>query len=307
MTSVDPCPYLSAFYYLGRGPNMKGKVVLLTGANSGIGYETTKGLAALGAHVVMVCRNEEKCSEARRSIAMAVEGASLETMLCDLASQADIRRFAREFSEGHERLDVLLNNAGGIPNERQVTVDGIEWQLAVNHLAPFLLTHLLVDMLIESAPSQVVNLASGVHVRGRVNLDDLQAQRGYRPMRQYGNTKLMNILFTRSLARRLEGTGVRANCLSPGFVNTGLSRDYGRFMKWIVARIARPPGTGGETPIWVVSSPDLEGVSGAYFRNKSRREPSKRARDDEMGEALWRASEELVGLTPEERSAMPGQ
>ncbi len=286
---------------------MKGKVVLLTGSNSGIGYETTKGLARLGAHVVMVCRDEERCEAARRSIAMAVEGASLETMLCDLSSQADIRRLSREFKEGHDRLDVLLNNAGGIPNQRQVTVDGIEWQLAVNHLAPFLLTHLLVDMVLESAPSQVVTVASGVHVRGRVNLDDLQAEKGYRPMRQYGNTKLMNVLFTRTLAGRLDGTGVRANCLSPGFVNTGLSRDYGRFMKWMVARIARPPGTGGETPVWVVSSRDLEGVSGAYFRNKERKEPSKRARDDVMGEALWRASEELVGLTPEERSTMPGQ
>ena len=286
---------------------MKGRTILITGANSGVGYETTKGLAKLGAHVVMVCRDGVKCEEARRSIAMAVEGASLETMLCDLSSQADIRKFAREFREGHDRLDVLLNNAGGIPNQRKVTVDGIEWQLAVNHLAPFLLTHLLIGSVLESAPSQVVTTASGVHARGRVNMNDLQLEKGYKPMRQYGNTKLMNVLFTRALARRLEGTGVRANCLSPGFIDTGLSRDYGKLMKWMVSKIARPPETAGETPVWVITSPELEGVSGAYFRNEKRKTPSKRAQDDAMGEALWKASEDLVGLTPEERAAMPGQ
>lgn len=284
---------------------MEGKVVLITGANSGIGFETTKGLAALGAHVVMVGRDPGRCQQACGSIEATVGSCSLETMLVDLSSQEDIRRFAQEFRETHDRLDVLVNNAGGIPNKRQLTVDDIEWQLAVNHLAPFLLTHLLLDTLMESAPSQVVNLASGVHYRGRVDLQDLQSERGYKPMRQYGNTKLMCILFTRELARRLEGTGVRANCLSPGFVNTGLSRDYGRLMKWFVSKIARPQERGGETPVWVISSPELEGISGAYFRNLARKKPSKRAQDDRMAKALWRASEELVALTHEELAAMP--
>jgi len=285
---------------------MEGRVVLVTGANSGIGFETTKGLAAMGARVVMVCRDEGKCGWAKETISRAVPGAELETMLCDLSSQADVRRFAREFVEGHDRLDVLFNNAGGIPHDRQVTVDGVEWQLAVNHLAPFLLTHLLVGLLLESAPSQVVNVSSGTHVRGRVDLDDLQASGGYRPMRQYSSTKLMNLLFTRSLARRLEGTGVRANALSPGMVDTGLSREYGPLMRWTVRRIAKHQAEGGRTPVWVASAPELEGVSGAYFRNMERREPSRTARDDALAEALWRASAELVGLTPAERAEMPG-
>lgn len=285
---------------------MEGKVVLVTGANSGIGFETTKGLAAMGARVVMVCRDPGKCDWARGTVEEAVPGAQLETMRCDLSSQADIRRFAGEFREGHDRLDVLFNNAGGIPHERRETVDGIEWQLAVNHLASFLLTHLLIGMLLDSAPSQVVTTSSGTHVRGRVDLDDLQAERGYRPMRRYASTKLMNILFTRSLARRLDGTGVRANTLSPGMVDTGLSRDYGPMMRWTARRIAKPLEEGGRTPVWVISSPELEEVSGAYFRNMARKEPSAAARDFDLAEALWRESETLVGLTEEERAAMPG-
>jgi NAD(P)-dependent dehydrogenase (short-subunit alcohol dehydrogenase family) len=284
---------------------MEGRVVLITGANSGIGYETTKGLVALGAHVVMVCRDTTKCEDARASIETAVPGASLETMRCDLSVQSDIRRFAAGFRDTHDRLDVLFNNAGCVLNQRRVTADGIEWQLAINHLAPFLLTHLLMDLLRSTAPSQVVTTSSGTHVRGRVNLDDLQAERGYRPMKRYASTKLMNILFTRSLARRLEGTGVRANCLSPGFVDTGLSRDYGPVMKWMVKRMTKPQEEGGRTPVWVISSPELANVSGAYFRNMRRKEVSKRAKDDEVAEALWRESERLVGLTEEERAAMP--
>jgi len=283
---------------------MEGKVVLITGANSGIGYETTKGLAALGAHIVMVCRDAGRCDEAKDTIEAAVPGASLETMMCDLSSQADIRRFASEVKASHDRLDVLFNNAGGIPNERKETVDGIEWQLAVNHLAPFLMTHLLMDVLMANTPSHVVTTSSGTHPQGKVDMDDLQAERRYRPMKRYSSTKLMNVLFTRSLAKRLEGTGVRANCLSPGFVDTGLSRNYGPVMRWIVKRIAKPQKEGGKTPIWVISSPDLESVSGAYFRNMERKEVSKKAQDAELAEALWRESERLVDLTPEERTAV---
>ena len=286
---------------------MEGKVVIVTGANSGIGFETTRGLAAMGAHVVMVGRDEGRCQDAEAIVVDDVAGASLEVMCCDLSSQAEVRRFAGKFKEGHDRLDVLFNNAGGIPNRRIETVDGIEWQLAVNHLAPFLMTHLLMDLLTDSAPSQVVTTTSGMHVRGRVVVDDLHARRGYRPMRRYASTKLMNVMFTRSLAARLEGTGVRANCLSPGFVDTGLSRDYGPFMKWMVKRMTLPQEEGGRTPVWVITSPELEeeGVSGAYFRKMGRRDMSPRAMDDGLAETLWAESERLVGLTDQERGAMP--
>jgi NAD(P)-dependent dehydrogenase (short-subunit alcohol dehydrogenase family) len=287
--------------------SMDGSVVLVTGANSGVGFETTKGLVALGAQVVMVCRDGAKCKEARRSVEALSSSASLETMLCDLSSQADIRRFASEFKATHDGLNVLFNNAGCIPNVRRETVDGIEWQLAVNHLAPFLMTHLLMDVLVKSAPSQVVTTSSGMHPRGKVDLADLQAKKGYKPMNRYASTKLMNILFTRSLAKRLEGTDVRANTLSPGFLDTGLSRDYGPVMKWLVRRIARPQDEAGRTPVWVMSSPDLEGVSGHYFRSMRPGKISKTAMDDELAEGLWRESEGLVGLSAEERAAMPGR
>ncbi len=286
---------------------MEGKVVLITGANSGIGFETTKGLTALGAHVVMVCRDEGRCQTAMEAIDGAVPGASLETMHCDLSVQADIRRFAGKFKAGHDRLDVLFNNAASVPRRRRVTGDGIEWQLAVNHLAPFLMIHLLMDLLLASSSSQVVNTASGTHVRARVDMADLQAERAYRPHGRYATTKLMNIMFTRSLARRLEGTGVRANCLSPGLVDTGLSRDYGPVMRWLVRRFAKPRERGGETPVWVMSSPELVDVNGAYFRNMERKDVSKRAKDEGTAEALWRESERLVGLTEEERTAMPAR
>lgn len=284
---------------------MKDKVVVITGANSGIGYETTKGLAALGAHMVMVCRDMGRAEEARGSILEAVPDASLEIMPCDLSSLDDIRRFAAEFKAGHDRLDVLHNNAGGIPNSRKETVDGIEMQLAVNHLAPFLMTHLLMDILLTSAPSHVVTTSSGMYPRGNVDMDDLQSRRRYKPMNTYATTKLMNILFTRSLAARLEGTQVRANCLSPGFVDTGLSRDYGAMMKWLVRRIAKSQEEGGKTPVWVISAPDLEGTTGSYFRNMECKDVSSKACDDDLAEALWKESERLVGLTDEEREAMP--
>ena len=284
---------------------MEGKVVLITGANSGIGYETTRGLAALGARVVMLCRDGDRCGASMGRIGEAVPGADLEVMLCDLASLADVRRFARDLKDGHDRLDVLFNNAAVVPDHRQVSTDGFELQLAVNHLAPLLLTHLLMDLLLASAPSQVVTTASGTHARGRVDLRDLQAERSYRPHGRYASTKLMNVMFTRSLSRRLEGTGVRANCLSPGLVDTGLSRDYGPAMRWLVKRLAKPRERGGETPVWVISSPELADVSGAYFRNMERRDVSRRALDEATAEALWRASERLVGLTDEERAAMP--
>lgn len=285
--------------------SMEGRVVLVTGANSGIGFETTKGLVALGAHVVMVCRDAGRCEEARKAIEAAVPAASLETMLCDLGSLAEVRALAGEFRASHDRLHVLVNNAAIIPYRREVTVDGNERQMAVNHLSHFLLTHLLWDIVEASAPSRVLNLSSGTHPRGRLDLQGLQSEGRYRPMRVYATTKLMNILFTRALARRIEGTGVTANALSPGFVNTRLSRDYGPFMRWLVSRIAKPQEEGGATPVWVASSPELDGVSGRFFRNLREAPVSKSAMDDGLAKALWHESERLVGLRPEERIPRP--
>jgi retinol dehydrogenase-12 len=273
------------------------KVVLITGANSGIGRETTRVLTRMGAHVVMVCRDEGRTEEAKDDIRCTTGCEDLEHIIADLSSLSQVRALAREYLSRHDRLDVLLNNAVIIPHERQVSQDGHELQLAVNHLAPFLLTNLLLDVLKSSAPSRIVNVSSGIHHRGRIDLDDLQAERGYRPMQRYGTTKLANILFTRGLARRLEGTGVTANALSPGFISTNLSRDFGNFSKRMVKLMAGKVEKGARTPVMVVTSPDLSDVSGRYFRNMAERRPSERALDDAMGERLWEVSERLTGIS----------
>jgi NAD(P)-dependent dehydrogenase (short-subunit alcohol dehydrogenase family) len=285
---------------------MEGKVVLLTGANRGIGLESTRELARLGAHVVMVCRDQGLATCAMDDIHETTGSDRLETMRADLSSMAEVRAFAKAFRAKHDRLDVLVNNAAIVPRKRQVTGEGIELQLAVNHLAPFLLTHLLMDVLRESAPARVVNVSSGTHVRARIDRDDLQAVRGYRGMRRYSATKLMNILFTRALARRLEGTGVSAICLTPGFRHTGLSRDYKPFLDGVVRLMAGTPEEGAALVIHGISSPELEGVSGVYIdRHMEIADPSDRAMDDETGEWLWKESERLVELSPEERLPNP--
>jgi NAD(P)-dependent dehydrogenase (short-subunit alcohol dehydrogenase family) len=209
-----------------------------------------------------------------------------------------VRALAREFKSRHDRLDVLVNNAAIVPHERQVSPDGHELQLAVNHLAPFLLTNLLLGVIKASAPSRIVNVSSGIHHRGRIDLDDLQAERRYRPMERYGTTKLANILFTRELSRRLEGTGVTVNALSPGFRSTNLSRDFGWFSKGMVKLLAGDAAKGARTLVMAATSPDLAKVSGRYFRNMEERRPSKRALDDEMAQRLWGISERLTGLAP---------
>ena len=278
--------------------DITGKVVLITGANSGIGRETTRVLTNMGAHVVMACRDEGRTEEAMEDIRCTTGCDDLEHIIADLSSLSQVRSLAKEFSSRHDRLDVLVNNAVIIPYTRQVSHDGYELQLAVNHLAPFLLTNLLLDVLKASAPSRIVNVSSGIHHRGRIDLDDLQAERRYKPMQRYGTTKLANILFTRALTRRLEGTGVTANALSPGFISTNLSRDFGNFSKKMVNLMAGKVEKGARTPVMVVTSPDLSDVSGRYFRNMAERRPSDRALDDAMGERLWEVSERLTGLTP---------
>jgi retinol dehydrogenase-12 len=289
-----------------RGDIMEGKVVLLTGANRGIGLETTRGLARLGAHVVMVCRDVGLCQKAMEDVHRTTGSDRLESMRADLSSTAEVRALAEAFKVKHDRLDALVNNAAIVPKKRHVTGEGIELQLAVNHLAPFLLTHLLMDVLRDSAPARVVNVASGTHARARIDTDDLQAERGYRGMGRYGATKLMNVLFTRALARRIEGTGVTANCLTPGFRYTGLSRDFKPFLDGMVRLMAGKAEEGAGIAIHAISSPELEGVSGVYIdRHMEIAEPSERARDDEVAEWLWRESERLVELSPEERLPNP--
>lgn len=284
---------------------MDGKVVVVTGGNAGIGKEAAVGLAELGAHVVITSRNPARGSEAVAEIRERSGSSAVEAMALDLASFPSIRSFASNLLARTDRLDVLLNNAGLVQAQRTETEDGFETTFGVNHLGHFVVTSLLLDRLRASAPSRIVNVSSHAHKQagGGLDFDDLQSERRYRPFRAYGRSKLANIYFTRELARRLEGTGVTANALHPGFVASRFGRDND--LGWIGnigMPIARPfaisPEKGARTSIWLASSPEVASTTGGYFFKCAPSRPSKLARDDESARRLWAASEELVAATP---------
>ena len=276
--------------------NMHGKVCLVTGANSGIGRVTALALARLGAQVVLVCRDRARGEAAMAEIKQATGSRNVELMLCDLSSQADIRRFADKFKTTHARLDVLVNNAGVYLRKRTTTVDGLEATFAVNHLGYFLLTTLLLDLLKRSAPARVVNVSSGAHASGHINFDDLQGERAYSGVKAYCHSKLANILFTRELARRLAGTGVTANCLHPGAVATGIFRALPKPVEALIKLVTLSPEKGAQTSVYLASSPKVEAVTGKYFVRRVEATPSAEARDDEVARRLWDESARLTGL-----------
>jgi NAD(P)-dependent dehydrogenase (short-subunit alcohol dehydrogenase family) len=277
--------------------DMHGKTVLITGANQGIGKASAEALGKMGAKLILVCRNEAKAKAAIVDIEKA--GAKdVELILGNVGSQADVRRIAAEVLAKHDRLDVLLNNAGVLVTERRETVDGIEETLAVNHLGYFLLTTLLLDLLKKSAPARIVSVSSEAHRTGKMSWDDLQLKKGWSAMRSYSQSKLCNILFTRELARRLEGSRVTANCLHPGVIASGFGHTDGGFFSVLVT-IARPffitPEKGARTQVWLSSAPEVEGVTGKYFDKCKERAPNKAALETGAPERLWAISEELTG------------
>jgi NAD(P)-dependent dehydrogenase (short-subunit alcohol dehydrogenase family) len=279
---------------------MDGKVCMVTGANSGIGKATAQGLANLGATVVVVCRSRERGKEALDEIKQKSGKEGVHLLVADLASQAAMRTLVEDFKREYSALDVLINNAGIIPRKRMVTVDGLETQFAVNHLAPFLLTNLLVDVLKSSAPARVVTVASDMHRGAIIDFDDLQSARSYRPLRVYSRTKLANVLFTYELARKLEGTEVTANCLHPGVVATKLLADgmgLPRALKSTTKLIGSGPEKGAKTSIYLATSPEVEGVSGKYFVKQKPVESSKISYDESLAGRLWKRSAELTGLS----------
>jgi NAD(P)-dependent dehydrogenase (short-subunit alcohol dehydrogenase family) len=276
---------------------MSGKVCLVTGANSGLGKVTALELARMGAHVVMVCRDRVKGEAALAEIKQATANDNLELMFCDLASQADIRRFADEFKATHDRLDVLVNNAGVYLRKRTVTVNKLEATFAINHLGYFLLTNLLLDLLKQSALSRIVNVSSGAHTSGHINFDDLQGEKSYSGVKAYCHSKLANILFTRELARRLAGTQVTANCLHPGAVATGIFRSLPKPIEAIIKLVTMSPEKGAQTTIYLASSPAVEQVTGKYFVRSAEAQPSTEAQDGEIAHHLWAESARLTGLT----------
>lgn len=281
-----------------RDAAMLGKTCLVTGATSGLGRVTARELARLGARVVLVGRDRARCEAATSAIAGATGNAAVEYLVADLSVQAQVRRLARDFRARHDRLDVLVNNAGALFATRRESADGIEMTFALNHLAYFLLTELLLDVLKAAAPARVVNVASGAHamVRG-IDFDDLQGRARYRPFRAYSQSKLANILFTFELARRLEGTGVTANTLHPGFVATNFTAGNGA-LGWSLRRLAGllaiRPEEGAKTSVYLASSPEVAGITGRYFVEQRTAEPSAAARDRDAALRLWRVSEELT-------------
>jgi NAD(P)-dependent dehydrogenase (short-subunit alcohol dehydrogenase family) len=268
-----------------------GKRVVITGATNGIGLAAAEALARKGAELTIVARDKEKAS----AVAERLGGADV--LLADLSSQASVRRVAAEALERYARIDVLVNNAGAMFASRRVTGDGVELTWALNHLAPFLLTNLLLERLKRSAPARIVTTSSDAHQGARIPFDDVDAERSYanRGFRRYGETKLANILFTTELARRLDGTGVTANCFHPGLVATGFNRNNGLLMS-IAMTVAKPfsrnAEKGAETLVWLVDSPDAAAETGGYFADCRRATPSAAARDDATARRLWEVSEQ---------------
>jgi NAD(P)-dependent dehydrogenase (short-subunit alcohol dehydrogenase family) len=281
---------------------MTGRIAIVTGANSGIGKVTARELAKEGATVIMTARDEARGKAALEDVKRAAGSDSVELMLCDFSSQRSIRAFARAFRGKYDALHVLVNNAGALVPERKVTEDGLELTFAANHLGYFLTTELLLDRLKASAPSRIVCVASAGHTRARgIPWDDLNFERGYSGIEAYCVSKLANVLFTFELARKLEGTGVTANCLHPGAVATNFGLGGGWF-KWAV-KLAQPfmidDEKGAETQIFLASSPEVEGVTGKYYVKKRPIAPSRAAQDPAAAARLWKLSEELVAKSGE--------
>ncbi|HJR18183.1 MAG TPA: SDR family oxidoreductase [Actinomycetota bacterium] len=279
---------------------MEGKLVVVTGATAGIGKEAARGLAGMGARTVVVGRNAEKtqgvAEEIRRS-----SGGSVDVALGDFASLRSVRQLAESLLDRYPKIDVLLSNAGVFRVRRSITQDGLEETFGVNHVAPFLLTDLLLHRLKESAPSRIVVVASAAHYGQTLDFDDLQSARGYKAMRTYGRSKLANVMFTYALARRIEGSGVTANCLHPGFVATSLgsgNRIPVKPFMWLFRLTGRAISVeqGADTPIYLSSSPDVEGVHGKYFDDRREKMTSPQSYNTDDQERLWEETAKLAGI-----------
>ena len=277
--------------------DMTGKICLVTGSTNGIGKSTAFELARMGATVVIVGRDAQKTSEVVKEIRAASGNPNVDSLVADLSSQQEVRRLAHQFKNKYSQLHVLLNNAGAVFMQRQLSVDGIEMTFALNHLASFLLTDLLLDIIKASVPARIINVSSDAHASGKIEFDNLQGERSYSP-RAYENSKLANILFTHELARRLEGTGVTVNALHPGFVATGFAKNNGKVIAALVSifapLVARTPAKGARTSIYLASSPNVDGMTGKYFYDSQVISAAPQATDMVVARKLWDVSTEMI-------------
>ncbi len=281
--------------------SLAGKLCIVTGSTTGIGKAAAKGIADLGAHVVLVARNPERAAATRREIIDATGNDQVDVLLADFNELAQVRALAAQILDRYPRIELLINNAGVLNFTRRESKDSYEQMFAVNHLAPFLLTNLLLDRIKASAPARIINVASSGHWRGTIQKNDLQSKRGlFRGLAAYGQSKLANVLFTRELARRLAGTGVTATCMHPGLVTTGLTRNNGIIFKigMPLTRLAgfRSAEKGAETIVWLAHIPNVEDFAGEYLYDQRVIASSAESKDEEIARWLWQASEELTGL-----------
>jgi len=279
---------------------MAHRICMVTGASSGIGKETAKKLAGLGATVVLVCRNQKRGERAMTETKSVSSGGSVEILLADFASLDSVRAVSKEFLEKHEALHVLINNAGGVRLTRSETVDGFEMTFQIDYLSHFLLTNLMLGLLKQSAPSRVINVSSASHYSGHVNVDDLQMKKGYGVMKAYSQAKLAQVLFTYELSRRLEGSGVTVNCLHPGAVATNIWKSpMGPFS--FLGNVARlfliSPQEAAEALVYLASSQEVAGVSGKYYDRKREKNSSDESFDQVLASKLWAESEKMTGLS----------
>ena len=282
------------------GP-MAGQTVLVTGGTGGIGKATATGLAAMGARVGITGRDIARTRAAAADIAAASGNPAVDPFPADMSSQAEVRRLAREVLAAYPRLDVLVNNVGGFWATRHVTADGLERTFAVNHLAPFLLTGLLLDRLTASAPARIVTVSSGAHATGKINFGDLQGERRYSAQQAYSQSKLANILFTYELARRLDGTSVTATAAHPGVVRTGFAAEdpppIWKLFLPLIRLFLKTPQKGAATSIYLASSPEVDGVTGTYFADCKPKASSPASHDTAAAARLWQISVDLVART----------
>lgn len=280
----------------------RNSVVIVSGANAGMGKATSIELAKTGATIVMLCRNRERGEKAVSEVRALTGNNSVELMLCDLGSLKSIEDFCRDFKSKYSRLHVLVNNAGVIHRNRHETVDGYEATFGVNYLGHFLLTNRLLDLLIASAPSRIINLTSSEHRKGIIDFEDINLTKSYSLKRAYRQSKLANVLFTYELAERLRGTGVTANCVHPGIIHTGMTikfcidGGYGKIVAWIMRPFFRPPERGAETAVYLAISPEVEGVTGKYYYQKKPIASSERSYDRKLAKKLWNLSEKMTRI-----------